>query len=104
MFSDDPLVKIALNQKITWEKFDGENHYGQPRYKDPVEIDCRISYKSRLVIDKTGTEVRSGARITTLEPVEISDRLTVRDHQYIVISVEIPVDFDGKEHRRKAYI
>lgn len=100
----DPLVKIALNQKVTWEKYDGDNHYGQPRYKAPVEIDCRISHKSRLVIDKTGTQVQSGARITTFEPVEISDRLTIRGRDYIVISVDIPVDFSGKEHRRKAYI
>lgn len=101
---DTTLIRIALNQQILWEKFEGENSYGESIYAEPKLIACRVSYKSKLVIDKTGTEVRSAAHVTTLEPVEISDRLTIRDREYIVIDVKIPVTFDGKEHRRKVYI
>ena len=98
------LTEAALNQQITWERYKGINDYGQAQYESPKEIKCRVSYKSNLVINKNGEEVRSGAMITTLEPVGISDRFTINGHEHIVIDVKAPVTFGGNIHRRKAYI
>lgn len=98
------LIRAALNQQITWERYKGTNDYGQAQYEPAKEIKCRVSYKSNLVINKNGEEVRSGAVITTLEPVGISDRVTVDGREYIVIDAKAPVTFGGNIHRRKAYI
>ncbi|MGI6579936.1 MAG: hypothetical protein ACOX3H_06835 [Saccharofermentanales bacterium] len=98
------LIGMALNQQIQWQRYEGTNDYGQPQYEAVKEIDCRISYQTKLVINKNGEEVKSNAMITTLEPVGISDRLIIDGRDFIVIDVKAPVTFSGHIHRRKAYI
>lgn len=98
------LIAIALNQTISWAKRTGIDHYGMPSYEQPKDIACRVSYQSRLVINKDGDEVTSSAQVTTLEPVGIGDKLTLNGRAYIVISVKEPQTFAGAEHRRKAYV
>lgn len=101
---NNALIQIALNQRCLWQKSNGVNDYGQDSYAEPVEISCRISYKNRLIVDKTGDEVRSGAQVTTLDAIEIGDKLIIEGRAYTVIDVKKPVTFEGRIHRRKAYI
>ncbi len=98
------LVGLALNQTVSWERKTGVNAYAESTFAAPKDIDCRVSVKNRLVLNKEGQEVTSTAQVTTLDPVSIGDRITVRGQSFIVIAVTIPATFAGADHRRKVFI
>ncbi len=98
------LVAIALNQTALWEKNTGLDGYGQPSFATGVDIPCRVSVRTRLVLNPQGDETVSNAQVTTLAAVEIGDRLTVDGRTWPVIDVRKPATFTGQVQRRKAYI
>jgi hypothetical protein len=98
------LVALALNQTVMWERKIDVNSYGEPIYDTPIEIACRVAVKHRLVRNKQGQEVTSGAQLTVLAPVSRDDRITIGVDKFIVIDVTVPVTFAGTEHRRKVFI
>lgn len=57
------IITRARKQKaVLWEE-DGVDVYGAPKFKDPVEIDCRWDGVSEQFVDSDGSVKVSRARV-----------------------------------------
>lgn len=100
----DALLKPALNQSANWEKKLAQNAWGADTYAPAQAIACRVSVKTRLILDADGEQAVSPCKLTTTAPVETGDRIEVNGRRYIVKSVSAPAKFGGAEHRRQVYL
>lgn len=98
------LAAFAMNQTVIWKRRIGTTNYGQDQYASSEPIRCRVSLKRRLVVSDQGEEIASGALVTTLDPVDMGDIITIDGRNYNVLEVQRPVDLDGVETRRKVYL
>ena len=98
-FEDDFLETMV--DKITWEQFIGNDENAMPQFGRTQTLQCRISPKTRQVLDKDNREVVSHCTIYPAYSPDISpkDRITLPDgDQPPILRVERPPDRDGPHH------
>lgn len=86
------MIEDYFNATAEWKHVTGTDDYNQATY-DTESIPCRIIDKSKLVRDKTGTQVVSMSQVYTNKNVQIDDLINGRT----VISVKSLDMLDSNE-------
>jgi hypothetical protein len=94
----DATLREMLTETVTQTPYTGQDSYGTPSYGASFTRPARVEYKVRRVVDQSGQEKASRARVFLAgdQPVEMQDRLTLEDNTSPPILVLYRVrDVDG---------
>ncbi len=77
----DAALRALLTDTVTLAAYTSQDVYGSPTYASPQTVPARIEYKVRRVVDHTGQERVSRARVFLDGDVvlDLRDRVTLPD-------------------------
>ncbi len=80
------LFTPYFQDKISVQKYIGVNDFGDTEYSTPIDIRCRIEYKTQETLDSKGNKVISTATIYSDEPIDSLSIVIVNGTRYTVKS------------------
>ena len=90
------MIKAYLTDTVVLKQYKGEDEYGTPNSRTEVSLKARVDYKNRNVIDLSGEEVVSMARVL-LSPMSII-RSGFSTRSASTIAYEDVLEVDGVDH------
>lgn len=89
------MIEGYLTQKSTWKAKTGVNEFNEPTYAVPVEINCRVDFKRKMVRNKEGQEVLSESTLLTTTAINPDDLITYGTFSMVVITSHPLNELDG---------
>jgi hypothetical protein len=77
----DPALVAMLTETVTQTPYSGQDSYGKPTYGASFTRPARVEYRVRLVVDASGQQRASRAKVFLDGdvPVEMRDTFTLED-------------------------